>query len=340
MTAVICVVGAGSIGCYVGGRLAAAGSDVVLVGRERLAAQVRAHGLRVTDHLGADLGVPAPRFTTDLAAAAEADLVLVAVKSRDTAEVAASLRGVLHPGTVVVSLQNGIGNADALAAGLGEGPRVVAGMVPFNVVRRDDGGAEPLHVHQGSEGDLEVADDPALAPFEAAFAAAGLPLRYHANMTAVAWAKLLLNLNNAVNALSDRPLREELATRDYRRCLAAAQAEALGLMRAAGIEPARITPVPPRVLPAVLRLPDAVFTRVAARMLAIDPHARSSMWEDLRYGRETEVEAINGEIVRLAERLGRTAPVNRRLTALVHDAEVGGRRAWAGPELRRAVLGA
>jgi 2-dehydropantoate 2-reductase len=93
----------------------------------------------------------------------------------------------------------------------------------------------------------------------------------------------------------------------------------------------------------VLRLPDGLFTRLAGRMLAIDPQARSSMWEDLQAGRPTEVDHLNGEIARLAERLGRRAPVNARLVELVHDAERGGRRTWSGEallgELRRAAEG-
>jgi len=95
--------------------------------------------------------------------------------------------------------------------------------------------------------------------------------------------------------------------------------------------------VPANWIPCVLALPDALFRLVAAGMLAIDPLARSSMWEDLQARRATEVDWINGEIVRLAERLGRAAPVNARLVALVHAAEQGGRRRWSGAELLAAL---
>src|SRR6185369_10175275 len=152
-------------------------------------------------------------------------------------------------------------------------------------------------------------------------------------MAPVQWAKLVLNLNNAVNALSNLPLQAQLSERAFRRCTAHAQREALALLAAAGISVARLTPLPPTWIPSVLRLPDAVFTRLAGRMLAIDPQARSSMWEDLEAGRTTEVDYLNGEIVALATRLGRTAPVNARLVALVREAERGPRRAWSGPEL-------
>jgi 2-dehydropantoate 2-reductase len=329
----IAVFGAGSIGCYVGGRLAASGADVRFIGRPRLAHELAEHGLRVSDYLGHDATLAQPHFHTDPDAAIGADLVLVTVKSAATREAARELAARLAPGTLVVSFQNGLDNAAVLAAEL-PAQRVLAGMVPFNVLHR-----APGWFHQGTEGRLDVARDTALAPFRDAFAHAGLPLVEHDDMPAVQWSKLLLNLNNAVNALSGVPLKTQLAQRGYRRCLAAAQREALDLLAAAGITPATITALPPRAIPRVLGLPDWLFRLVARRMLAIDPVARSSMWEDLEAGRATEIDWLNGEVVRLAQRLGRAAPVNALLCKLVHDAEQGGRRAWSANDLWNAVKG-
>lgn len=333
----IAIYGAGSIGCYVGGRLAATGSDVVFVGRARLADELRAHGLTLTDWQGASLRVPPAgvHFATTPAAAADAALVLVTVKSAATDDAGRELAAILAPDALVVSFQNGLGNAERLRAAL-PGRTVLTGMVQFNVVQHGAG-----RFHHGSEGRLEVERHAGLAPFLAAFAAAGLPLVLHDRMEPVQWAKLVLNLNNAVNALSDLPLKAQLSDRDFRRCTALVQDEAFALLAAAGIAPAKLTPLPPAWIPRVLRLPDAIFTRLAGRMLAIDPQARSSMWEDLRAGRTTEVDWLNGEIVRLAARLARRAPVNARLVELVREAERGARRAWSGKallaELERAA---
>jgi 2-dehydropantoate 2-reductase len=193
--------------------------------------------------------------------------------------------------------------------------------------------------HQGSSGALMVDDSHALAPFQPAFAAAGIALETRNDMQQVQAAKLLLNLNNAINALSDIPLRDELAMRDWRRCLALAQREALRIFDAAHIHPARLTPLPPHWFPRVLELPDVLFRRIASRMLAIDPLARSSTWDDLAAGRRTEVDYINGEIVTLADSLQLTAPVNARLVGLIREAELK-RRAWKShallSELRQA----
>jgi 2-dehydropantoate 2-reductase len=331
----IAVFGAGSIGCYVGGRLAAAGAEVLLIGRPRLGAEIAAHGLTLSDFRGAKLRVPAGavRYAETAEAASEASLVLVTVKSAATADAGQALAASLRPDALVISFQNGLSNAEVLREAL-PAQKVLGGMVPFNVVNRG-GGA----FHQGSEGELEVQRDEALAPFRKCFGNAGLPLTEHADLLPVLWAKLLLNLNNPVNALSDLPLKAELSQRDYRRCVALAQREGLALLQQRGIRPARLTPLPPQWIPRLLEVPDSVFRLLANRMLAIDPLARSSMWEDLEAGRRTEIDWINGEIVRLARESQQSAPVNERLIALIRDAERGGRRRWPAAallqELRR-----
>ena len=326
----IAVVGAGSIGCYIGGWLGTQ-AHVRLVGRERVREMVAGHGLELTDMQGKRLRRRPEQvdFVTSMDAVREATLVLVTVKSTDTAEVARDLAPRLHPQAVVVSFQNGLRNVDVLRESL-PGHVVLAGMVPFNVFHRGLG-----RLHRASGGELMVQAHPAFAPWLAVFAEAGLRIETRGDMPQVQAAKLLLNLNNAINALSNLPLREQLAIRDYRRCLALAQREALGVLRASGIRPARLTPLPPQWFPFLLQAPDALFTRLAPRVLAIDPLARSSTWEDLAAGRPTEVACINGEVVRMARETGRHAPVNARLVALVEAAGSGGQRVWHSADLWR-----
>ena len=127
-------------------------------------------------------------------------------------------------------------------------------------------------------------------------------------MKAVLWGKLLMNLNNALVALSGLPLASELADRRWRLILAGQIDEALRAMKASGIEPARIAGLRPALLPKVLRLPDWLFRLLARRMLAIDPEARSSMWDDLQRGRPTEIGELQGAVLGLAERTGTPAP--------------------------------
>jgi 2-dehydropantoate 2-reductase len=324
------VFGAGSIGCYLGGRLIAAGHDVVLVGR--LGAELAAHGLVLTDHDGHETRLAAGRVrsVTDAAALADREAVLVTVKSLATDEAGAALAPVLPPGALVVSFQNGVGNPARLRAAL---PRhqVLAGMVPFNVVRLGEG-----RFHNGTSGPLELERaGGAEAPLVAALAGAGFGVVLHADLTRVQWSKLVINLNNAVNALSGIPLREQLADRRYRQVMARVIREALACLQAAGISPPRIGKLVPRLAPFILGLPDWLFMRVAPAMVKVDPTARSSMLEDLDRRCATEIDYLNGEIIRLGAALGVPTPVNRRIVELVRAAE---RAAQGSPRLAADAL--
>lgn len=323
------VFGAGAIGCWVGGRLSAGGADVTLIGRSRVMSEL-ANGLRVVELHGAAQDVK-PVLATEPSAAATANLVLVTVKSAATADAARELAGVLAKNAVVVSLQNGVRNVSVLRDALPE-HRVLAGMVPFNVVRRSAG----VYL-RASGGTLMFQAHDAIAPLSEACLKANLAFELRDDMPAVQWSKLVLNLNNAINALSGKPLAEELSDRDFRRCLAACQQEALTLLEAAEQPLARVTPLPTAWIAKMLTVPNGVFKLLGRRVVAIDPHARSSMWDDLEAKRPTEVDYIQGEIVALANRLGRQAPVNARLVGLIKEAERGGKRNYTGAELWAAL---
>lgn len=329
----VCIYGAGSIGSYVGGRLQAVGVPVSFVGRPRIVAQVKRWGLHLSDWQGADVQL-APdelNFDDNDAAAEQAEVIIVTVKSAASAEVGRALAGRLRPGAVVISLQNGIGNAAVLAQHLPDND-VLSGMISFNVVQQGEG-----RFHAGTEGELMCDRHALLEPLLPLFKEAALPLELRDDMLQVQWAKLLMNLNNAINALSGIPLLDQLSQRDYRRCLALLIREALAVLQRAQIKPANLMPVPMPLLPTILSVPDWLFKRVAQRMLAIDPKARSSMWEDLEAGRRTEVDWINGEVVRLAKSVGASAAANERVVELVREAESGGERAWRGDVLLRIL---
>ena len=260
------VLGAGSIGCHLGGHLAAAGHDVTFIGRPAAMDVLRERGLVLSAYGRAPvrLAPDSLKTATSPDAAANADYVLVTVKTAGTEAAAGELAEHVAPGTVVVSFQNGLHNPTTLRSSL-PGRSVLAGMVPYNVVQ-----PEPGTVHQGMPGTLMIEPDDALV---AAFRAAGLAIEARTDMSEVRHAKLLMNLNNAINALSGLPLRDQLGQRAYRRCLALCQREALAAYRAAGINPARLGPTAPGLTPYVLALSDALFRRVAAVSLRIDAHA-------------------------------------------------------------------
>lgn len=319
------VLGAGTIGCYVGGKLLAARrADVVLVGRPRIGRELAASGLAVAD-LDAEpqrIGPDEVTVATDAADLARCDAVLVCVKSAQSAAAADQLAPVLAPEAVVVSLQNGVRNPEVLGERLGR--PVIAGIVSFNVRSRGGG-----LFQRTMDGPLILEDDrsPAARRLFDALSAAGLAIERRADVAPDQWTKLVVNSNNAVSALSGAPTREILLSPGYRRAVAAVVEEALAVLRAASIRPARLRGVPLGWMPRILRLPTPLVRLVTRAQMKVDPEARSSMWEDLSRHKTTEVDFLNGEIVRLAERVGVDAPINRRIVEMIHAAE----EASAGP---------
>jgi 2-dehydropantoate 2-reductase len=316
----IVVFGAGSIGCYVGGRLLANGEQVVLYGRDKLKAIITEHGLTLT-HYELDTEYVAAskiNYVTELSCLANADLILICVKSQDTPQAITDIKQHAKKSAVVASLQNGVHNPGLLKQGLPEFT-TAGGMVPFNVTNKGEG-----HFHCGTEGYLIFEKNFETGLLSEKCNAAGIEARLSENINGVLWSKLLLNLNNALNLLSDLPLKQELAQRDYRRVLAMCIDEGIAILDAANIQLEQIGKAPIRHLPKILRLPNIVFQTIAKGMLKIDPLARSSMWEDLNAKRNPEIDYLNGALVNLADQHGMLAPINRHIVAMVKQAFTNG----------------
>ena len=317
------VLGAGSIGCYIGGRIVQGGlGRVTLVGRPRTGAALARDGLHLTGLRGPPTHLPlsdALRFAESVEALADCDAVLLCTKGRDSEGAAAAMAAHLRPGAAVASLQNGVRNAERIRTGLGRRAgdvTVLRGMVSFNVVWTDS------RFHQGTTGPVLLDPGPAAARLVAAMRAGGLDASTHADMVGIQWGKLLFNLNNAVNALSGLPLRAQLQQRPHRRLLADVITEAQAVLRANDIQPRALGKMNPTLARYVLPLPDWLFFRVASAMLKIDAEARSSMQDDLLRGRPTEIDDINGEIAQLGGADG--APLSSRIVRLVRQAEAAG----------------
>jgi 2-dehydropantoate 2-reductase len=331
----VAILGAGSVGCFVGGSWQAAGVPVTFIGRPKLSKDVDAHGLTLTDYSGweARLAPGDVDYRCGPEALEEAEVIALTVKSGDTAAAADDIAKHGTPGATVISFQNGISNIDVLEQGLGGRFEVACGMVPYNVAYLGNG-----RFHKGVSGDLYAERREHVQDLAEAVASGPAALKLSNEMLALAWGKLLINLNNAVNALSGRTLRDELKRRDYRRVFAASMREGLDLLKRADIEPATVGPISPQALPRIVSSPDWIFNNVFLKRWKIDAKARSSMADDLAAGRKTEIDYLNGELVRLAERLQRAAPVNRAIVELVRKAEAGA-SPLAPKALCRAVLG-
>jgi 2-dehydropantoate 2-reductase len=315
----IAVAGAGSIGCFVGGMYAAAGRRTALLARARVIGEIESNGLRLTSFDGLDRSIASSRLTLseNPSILKDAGVVLVTVKSADTAGIADVLARHAPADAFIVSLQNGVANVSVLRERLPK-RRVLAGMVPFNVIALGHG-----RFHRATSGDIIIQRDDAGTADQ--LTVPDLRMRVSADILGVQWGKLLVNLNNALNALSDLPLRQQLAQGSWRRLFADQMAEGLAALRAAGIKPMSSTPVPAGLTPHLLRLPDAVFATLLAGTMKIDPEARSSMWEDLQRRRRTEIDYLQGVITEVAERHGLQVPLTRRVVALIKRAEAAGK---------------
>lgn len=317
------IMGAGAIGLYVGGMLAESGASVAFATRGRTLEAV-ARGLSLSRYDGFKAALKPERYEVGgVELLADCDVVLFCTKSGDTEPAALELAQSLKPGATVISLQNGVGNVEMLKKLLAS-HEVVAGTVPFNVVR-----LSPNAVHCSMEGPVLIGPSDASAGLAELARTSRLKLLVHANLEAMQWGKLLLNLNNGLNVVSGLPLRRQFEDPGYRTVLAMAMDELLEALDAADIRAIGATRTNPRLIPKVLRLPTWLFRIVARQQLKMDDTARSSSWDDLKAGREPETRFLNGTVCTLAAAHGRAAPVNELICRLVEDAFA----AKASPEM-------
>jgi len=299
----VAVVGAGAVGCYFGGMLARAGTPVVLIGRPAFAGAVQRSGLRL-DTVNFQETVH-PQVSTELAAAAGADVVLLCVKTTDTAAVAKNLAGILSSTALVVSLQNGVNNVAEIraASGIDALPAVVyvAASIP-----------SPGTIKHLGRGDLVLGPESERTERIACmFAYAEVPCRVTENIEGELWTKLIWNCAlNAVSALGCVTYGEIIASPDAKQVVEAAVYETLSVARAKGIHPPGLED--PR---AAL----AGSFKIAEQMSG----TRSSTAQDMARGKRTEIDSLNGYVARQGAQLGVPTPVNHALYTLVKLQELG-----------------
>lgn len=332
----IAIFGAGSIGCYLGGQLAHAGAGVTFIGRQRFKSEIETHGLKLTHFEREMITLKADSFifSLDPKDIAQADIILLTTKSQDTAKAAEILKTHAKSDALIISFQNGVSNPNVLREILKQ--HVLGAVVPFNVT-----GKGPGHFHCGTEGELTVQTlkDERLTRLQSSFAIADQGLVFSENILAVQWGKLLVNLNNALNTLTGGTLKAGLMQRDYRKALAMVIGEALSIVRGAGIEPANFGKASPRKMIKILRLPNFLYAGIMNKIVKIDAAARSSMLDDLDMGRVSEVDYLQGEIVRLAKQTGQKAPYNAAIYKSVQEAfKIGISPKMSGTDIYRSLL--
>ncbi len=322
----ILVMGAGAVGSLLGGLLALGGHEACLVGRQAHVDAVNADGLRITLGGGGRTVRDRLRAVTDIAEApGPFDLVVLCVKSFDTDEALAALQPVVGPETAILSLQNGTGNEAKICAALPENP-VLGGAIcayleftgPGQVAWSDDRGGM---VAGCAGGDARKAE----AVWRNILPATGMETAFVSSSVSVKWSKLMLNVAfNALNAVTGLPTAEILAHPEYGTLAARALREGFAVMRARGVDPVDLPGYPVTRMARLCRLPAWIVRPVLARLTAGQTKTVSSMAQDFaRKRRTTEIDDINGAVVRAGRAANVATPANEELVALVRAAREG-----------------
>jgi 2-dehydropantoate 2-reductase len=291
----VAVIGAGAVGCYYGGLLLRAGHDVTFIGRPAHVDAINAHGLLLDTQFFR--GYLPAKAATDAASLASPDLVLFCVKSADTEEAGRSLAGCLRPETSVLSLQNGVDNPQRL--------RKLTGypVIPA-VVYVGSEMAGPGHVRHHGGGDLVIGAAPASEVLAQTLDAAGIRTTIADDIEVTQWSKLVTNCAfnalSAVAGISYGPMLEVEGTRDV---VASAVREAVMVARASGVS------MPEDILEQILKIPAAM------------PNQMSSTAQDVARGKPSEIDFLNGYVVRKGAELGVPTPTNHALQVMVKLAE-------------------
>jgi 2-dehydropantoate 2-reductase len=287
----IAVMGAGAVGCYYGFMLARAGHDVVLIGRPQHVEAIERNGLRLeTQTFDEHIRVSA---NTEGSAVQRAQLVLFCVKSNDTESGVAAIKPHLTPDAVVLSLQNGVENADRLRGLLPQ--EVIAAAVYIGVEM-----AGPGHVRHHGRGELVIEPSKASDDVACALIAAGVPTDISDNVRGALWAKLILNCAyNALSAITQLPHGQVVKGEGITAVMRDLVDECVAVAKADGVT------IPGDVDAAVRKIAETV------------PGQYSSTAQDLARGKRSEIDHLNGLIVRRGEALGVATPANRLLHAIV-----------------------
>lgn len=304
----IVVIGAGAMGGLIGTRLAATGQDVLLYDTwaEHVAA-IESHGMLIEGQDGAVARYRVNATARPPSVMGAADLVLVEVKSYDTLAALRPFAAHIREDALVLSLQNGLGNLEQMRAALPGHERILIGTTAHGATVLGPGRIRHAGRGQTVIGDPTngSANRSALTGLRAVLSRAGFDTEVATNVHSAIWAKLVSNVAiNPITALTGLHNGEILDDPEMVALAEQAIAETVAVMHAAG--------VPPGV---------DDFYKHARRVMEMTRPNVSSMLQDIRRGRRTEIDAINGAVVRLGMDLGVQVPVNRMLTAMVKHRE-------------------
>lgn len=328
----ILVMGAGAIGCFVGGALAANGHHVTLLGRPAPMAQIAAQGLIIIWPGQPPRQIFLKTATTLTPPPAPYQFILLTVKSPATADAASQLAALPLEHTHIVSLQNGIGNEELLAQKFGP-HRVMAGTITIPI-QTPHPGVIQVSKNKGGLGLAPLVAGQPVAELAGALTTAGLTTRTYADYRAMKWSKLLLNIvNNAASAILNQPPARIISQPDLFNLELAALREAAQVMAAQDLNAVNLPGYPTQWLARLVLarwLPQSIQRAILRPFLVSGRGTKMpSLQIDLASGRQTsEIEALNGAIVAAGAQYGLPTPVNQTLTQ-IYSGLISGHLAWS-----------
>ncbi len=329
------IFGSGLIGTYLAGCFLSKKLDVTLLGRASVREKLQ-HGLIVQDLHGDKAILDSPNFI--LEPTSTFDVIWLTVKCTAIEKAIVDLKKVVTDNTIIICCQNGFGSTEKVRRAFANNT-ILTAVFGSNValVEQSDGCAV---FRRASDGKFVVESHPELKPIVERVDSILLPSRSSTDITAEQWAKLQLNLANAVNALANVPVKTMVETPGYRKIIAALMRELLSVTKELNINLPQLSALPARWIPMIMGLPNWAFLRIAQKTLAIDPTAKASMSWDLLAGQTTEIEYLNGALVRKAKELGIHCPVNSNIVNLVQQVESGHASiGFSAEELQASLIG-
>jgi 2-dehydropantoate 2-reductase len=327
------VIGVGAVGCTLAALLADRGHSVEVAARGNGLAALREHGL----HLDGAFGTVSARVRADVALTRSPELAVLATKAQDAAA-ALSANAHLLRGIPVVVIQNGL---DGLTTAAAAAPKAigVGGLAMFAASY-----TSPGTVTVTGGGELYLGSDRAAPDLAALYAARvlgeALSVRVLPNFAGAQWTKLVVNQVNALPAITGLSVQEVAANRDLLRILTSSMLETVRIGQASGVRFETLQGVSANRLVMFTRLPiglaETLPLRIVARM-GRTPNPGSTL-QSIRRGQRTEIDYLNGAVVRAAALLGLSAPVNAKLVALVHEVEQAGEFVPVSEVVRRVSI--
>lgn len=325
------VIGLGAVGSVIGGLISKNNKNITLIGKKKQIEQIEKNGLKITKNKS-ETTIENLNLSSDFSSIKKVDIIFVCIKSQDTKKLFLDLKDHMKEETVIVSLQNGVRNTEIINKIVKN--KVLSSVILFNALYK-----KPGQVDLTIKGKILLEDDKKYSKkIYELFKDTGIKITLVENIKKFQWSKLILNLQIAVTAITGQTIKESIINKDSRKIIAETMYEGVKIVEKSGIKIESLPDLDPKKMIKRLTKLNTFFLKIGSKFLGVSEKARNSMWQSLVRNRKTEIEYINGEIVKLAEKNKMSAPINRKLVRMIKDLEKKERRYNIKPEKLRKML--